>query len=98
SEGREKKEHEELLPIRNETLVILSRIKLRINPYKNEHKKEDDAFLLALDKLLDVGKLQLSETSTIEFGWQCAAHEAIESARKLLKREWEVTKRPSQWL
>jgi len=97
-EKKGKKEREEFLPLQNDALVILSRIKLRINPLKNRYKKEDDAFLLALDKLLDLGKLEPSEISTIEVGWRKAADDAIERARKILKREWEVTKQPGQWL
>ncbi|KRQ09157.1 hypothetical protein AOQ71_21240 [Bradyrhizobium manausense] len=97
-EEKSKKEREEFLPLQNDALVILSRIKLRINPLKNRYKKEDDAFLRALDKLLDLGKLEPSETPTIEVGWRKGADDAIELARKILKREWEVTKQPGQWL
>lgn len=97
-EGRGKKDSEELLPLQNEALVILSRIKLRINPHKNRYKKEDDAFLLALDKLRDLGKFEPPGPSSIEVRWQEAANEAVELARKILKREWEVTKQPGQWL
>lgn len=92
-----KKDIEELLPLQNDALVILSRIRLRINPHKNRYKKEDDAFLLALDKLLDPMKLGPSDPSTIEVVWHKAADEAVELARKILKREWEVTKQPGQW-
>ena len=96
-EEKDKKYREELLPLQNDALVILSRIKLRINPHKNRYKKEDDEFLLALDKLLDLGKLEPSEVSSIEVGWHKAASDAVETARKILKREWEVTKQPGQW-
>lgn len=96
-ELREQKGREELLPLQNDSLVVLSRIKLRINPQKNPYKKEDELFLLALDKLLDPGKLAPSETSTIEVGWHRAAADAVDCARKILKREWEVTKQPGQW-
>jgi len=94
---RAKKDREELVPLQNDALVILSRIKLRINPHKNRYKKEDDAFLRALDRLLEPGKLKLSEASSIEVGWDKAARDAVEAARKILKREWEVTKQPGQW-
>jgi hypothetical protein len=91
------KEESELLPIQNEALVILSRIKLRINPQKNRYKKEDDAFLAALDRLLNPGKLVPIDASSIEVSWERAVLELTEIARKLLKREWEVTKQPAQW-
>jgi hypothetical protein len=97
-EERDKKDRDEVLPLQTEALVILSRIKLRINPKKNAYKKEDDSLLAALDKLLEPGKLTLSESSTIEAGWDSARREAIECARSVLKREWEVTKQPGQWL
>jgi hypothetical protein len=97
-EERGQKDRDELLPVQNEALVILSRIKLRINPNKNPYKKEDDAFLLALEKLLDPGKLPPIDPATIEVSWRNAAEEAIELARRILKREWEVTKQPGQWL
>lgn len=96
-ELRDKKDQKELLPLQNDSLVILSRIRLRINPQKNFHHKEDELFLLALDKLLDPGKLVTSETSTIEVGWHRAAADAVDCARKMLKREWEITKQPGQW-
>jgi hypothetical protein len=97
-EERNRRDRDELLPVQNEGLVILSRIKLRINPNKNPYKKEDETFLLALEKLLDLGKLPPIDPSTIEVSWHKAAEEAIELARKILKREWEVTKQPGQWL
>jgi hypothetical protein len=97
-EKRGQKDRKELLRIQNEALVILSRIKLRINPNKNPHKREDDTFLLALDKLIEPGKLQPIEPATLELSWSQAAQEALDLARRILKREWEVTKQPSQWL
>jgi hypothetical protein len=97
-EERDQKDRGELLPIQNEALVILSRIKLRINPNKNRYKKEDDTFLLALEKLLNPGKLPPIDPATIEVSWHEAAGEAIELARRILKREWEVTKQRGQWL
>lgn len=91
-------EREELLPIHNEALVILSRIKLRFNPRKNQYKKDDDDFLTALDNLLNPGKLAPSSMSPLETSWLGLANEAVEKARAILKREWEITKQPGQWL
>jgi hypothetical protein len=94
---KQRLEREELLPIHNEALVILSRIKLRFNPRKNRYKKEDDLFLVALDDLLNPGKITPSDVSPLETGWLKLANEAVETARAILKREWEITKQPSQW-
>jgi|GEM_PF-4393143 hypothetical protein len=91
-------EREELLPIHNEALVILSRVKLRINPRKNPYKRDDDDFLTALDNLLNPGKLTPSDVSPLETRWLTLANEAVEKARAILKREWEITKQPGQWL
>ncbi|WP_029585336.1 hypothetical protein [Bradyrhizobium sp. URHD0069] len=97
-EERDQKDRDELLPVQNDALVTLSRIKLRINPNKNRYKNEDDAFLLALEKLIDPNKLPPIDPATIEVSWRKAAEEAIELTRRILKREWEVTKQPGQWL
>jgi hypothetical protein len=91
-------EREELLPIHNEALVILSRIKLRFNPRKNLYKKDDENFLIALDNLLNPGMLDTSGVSPLETSWLKLANEAVNTARSILKREWEITKQPGQWL
>lgn len=96
-EEKERMEREELLPIHNKALVILSRIKLRFNPRKNPYKKDDDKFLVALDDLLNPRKLVSSDGSSLDTIWFGLANEAIETARTILKREWEITKQPSQW-
>jgi hypothetical protein len=44
TEERTQKDRNELLPIQNEALVILSRIKLRINPNKNLYKRKTTRF------------------------------------------------------
>ncbi len=97
-DDKSRMEREELLPIHNEALVILSRIKLRFNPRKNQYKKDDDDFLTALDNLLNPGKLTPSSMSPLETSWLKLANEAVEKARAILKREWEITKQPGQWL
>lgn len=96
-EEKKRMEREELLPIHNEALVILSRIKLRFNPRKNPYKKDDDKFLVALDDLLNPGKLAPSDLSPLDTSWFKLANEATENARMILKREWEITKQPGQW-
>jgi hypothetical protein len=97
-EEKNRMEREELLPIHNEALVILSRIKLRFNPRKNPYKKDDDKFLVALDDLLKPDKLPPSDGSTLETSWLKLANEAVDTARTILKREWEITKQPGQWV
>jgi hypothetical protein len=97
-EERARMDREELSPIHNEALVILSRIKLRFNPLKNRYKKDDDKFLSTLDNLLDPSKpAPRSEVSSLETNWLKLANEAVETARVILKREWEITKQPGQW-
>jgi hypothetical protein len=97
-EEKMRMEREDLLPIHNKALVILSRIKLRFNPRKNPYKKDDDEFLSALNNLLNPGKLVPSDVSPLETSWLKLSNEAVEAARSILKREWEITKQPSQWL
>lgn len=97
-EEKGRMEREELLPIHNESIVILSRIKLRFNPRRNRYKDEDDKFLVALTSLLDPTKLAPRDASPLEISWLKLASEAIEIARTILKREWEITKQPAQWL
>jgi hypothetical protein len=88
-------ERKELLPISNEARVILWRIRLRINPRQdNPDKKQDDAFLKCLDDLLNPGKIP---PPNLEASWLVLANGAVEKAREILKREWEVTKRLLWW-
>ena len=80
-------EEKELLKRENEAFVILRRIKLRFNPLANQYKTEDDEFLDKLTDLLKPGWL-IQPLSL----WNAVADEAVERGRKILKREWEVTK------
>jgi hypothetical protein len=81
----------EVLPIQNEAQVILWRIKMRINPRADSPtKKDDDAFLQSLQDLLNPGTLMPPQ---LEASWFRLADGAVEQARELLKREWDVTKR-----
>jgi hypothetical protein len=93
---REVKERDELFPIANETSVVLRRIRMRFNPRPNRHKIEDDDFLQSLADLLNPGKLTPQQSYA---SWSVLASSAVEMAREILKREWEVTKRlPPRWL
>lgn len=84
-----------LSPAANKARVILDRIKMRINPRTNPQKEADDEFLRCLGNLLNPDKLppkKPDSSTTLEMRWSCAAEEAVEQAREILKREWEVTK------
>jgi hypothetical protein len=83
------RQREELMPIVNEAQVILRRIRLRINPRDNQDKAEDDALLRSLGDLLDKSKL---DAVRLAASWDQLADDAVERARRVLKREWEVTK------
>jgi hypothetical protein len=91
-------ENKKLRPIQNEAYVILYRIRLRINPRpldENPTKIEDDRFLQSLLGLLDPGKID--PTSSFEASWIKLADSAVDQGREILKREWDVAKRPSKW-
>jgi hypothetical protein len=81
----------ELLPIVNDALIILRRIKLRINPRDNPDKIQDDALLSSLADLVEPQKLDPRHFLT---SWEQLADGAVEQAREILKREWEVAKHP----
>lgn len=91
SSERGRREGAELFPIANEALVILRRIKLRLNPRANRDKAEDDAFLRSLDDLLNPGKL---DEQHLEPSWHKLADQTVGQAREILKREWEMTTHP----
>ena len=85
---KETREHDELFPIANEARVIVRRIRLRFNPEANPSKDEDEEFLKNLVDLINPGTL-LPE----KILWDSMADRAVQNARRILKREWEVTKR-----
>jgi hypothetical protein len=87
---KEKQDEWKLFSMGNEASVILYRIKMRINPLENVNKKSDDEFLAALEKLRNP---KLAPEHAIEAYWGSAAEDAVEKARLLFKREWEITKR-----
>jgi len=90
AEEKERRERDELFPLANGARVILWRIRLRLNPRPNAFQADDTAFLASLDQLWNPG---LFDPRTAETAWLERADVAIEQARELLKREWDVTKR-----
>ncbi|MCY3838520.1 MAG: hypothetical protein OXH09_07765 [Gammaproteobacteria bacterium] len=72
---------------------IYNRIELRINPRWNIHKNEDHAFLKSLRALTKSPPLEPDPR------WPDNMAKAMQQARELLKREWEVTKSviPGDW-
>jgi len=89
-------EFEKLIPIQNEAKVILCRIRMRINPRDdNPTKMDDDRLLSSLDDLLNLGKIDQDHA---EDSWFKLADNAVEQAREILKREWEVAKQPRKWI
>lgn len=90
---RAEKERKELFPLANDALVVLWRIKLRFSPRENLYKQQDERLLQSLLNLIDPGKTGAEIPGR---SWQRAADETVELAREILKREWEITKRP--WL
>jgi hypothetical protein len=90
SSVKEVREREELFPITNAARVILWRIRLRLNPRENQYKAEDDRLLQSLDDLLNPGKIA---PPNLDSSWLNLANGAVDQAREVLKREWQVTKR-----
>jgi hypothetical protein len=90
SSDKEVRGRDELFPIANAARVILWRIRLRLNPRTNPNKAQDDRFLQSLDHLLNPGKVS---PPNLESSWLDLANDAVEQAREILKREWQVTKR-----
>jgi hypothetical protein len=64
---------------------------MRINPNENPSKSQDDAFLKALDGLIDQKALKPGTPEAAEL-FHDAAELVVSRARLLLKREWQVTK------
>ncbi|WP_194391704.1 hypothetical protein [Bradyrhizobium sp. CCBAU 51765] len=83
-----------LFAMGNEASVILYRIKMRINPNENKHKREDDEFIASLERIQTTGGLP---AVGLETHWATAAAEITLLARKLLKREWDITKQFRWW-
>ncbi len=89
-EERDQAERTQLFPLANEARVILWRIRLRLNPRENQFKAQDDALLNSLNELWNPG---LMNPQNPEVSWHEHAAAAVEQAREILKREWDVTKR-----
>lgn len=90
-------EYERLFKINNDAQVVIARIKMRINPCPNPDKASDDGFLHSLDELLSPETFPTQTSSgstfnTFESAWKPKAELAVDEARQLLKREWQVTK------
>ena len=61
-----------------------------MNPRPNAFKADDDALLASLDRLWNPGLFDPRNAGT---AWLEGAATAVEQARELLIREWQVTKR-----
>jgi len=93
-----KQKSKDMFSIANDALVVLWRIKMRINPRENRYKLQDDQLIEALGDLLNPGKLTPTG-SDLEAAWRKRAESAVDQSREVLKREWEVTKQlPPEWL
>jgi hypothetical protein len=89
-------ERDKMRPIQNEALVILFRIKMRINPLANSPtKKRNDDFLKSLDNLINPGVI---DPRSLEKSWFELATSAVERSRVLLKQEWDVAKQVKKWI
>jgi hypothetical protein len=86
----ENQEPWKLFKLGNESSVIFYRIKMRINPNENKFKKEDDEFISSLERLRSPEGI---DQMMAEHHWAEASEILLLSARKLLKREWDVTKK-----
>lgn len=78
-------------PLLGEAQAALWRIEMRINPEPNRNSAEDERFLSAL--------FALRPATFIgdQAAWRSSAATAVLEARRLLKREWQVTKRLARW-
>ena len=84
---QEKKDeiHSKREKVKRDALRVFHRIQLRFNT----HDKNAEALLTDLSDLLDHSKL----TQNNEYSeWRHLSNEAVLKARRLLKKEWEVTK------
>lgn len=72
----------------HQAFEVLCRIKLRINPRESDTQEEDKNLLDALDGLI------CTNSGAKRDEWHKAAEGCVTQAREILKREWEITKRP----
>lgn len=94
-EDREKlrKQRKDLFGLANKALVILWRIKMRVNPLTtNPQAAQDKEFLARLEALLLPPPPDPSGVSPPEAMWRKLAEEAVAQSQIVFKGEWEVTK------
>lgn len=88
--GRTEEERLVLFGITNEALVILWRIRMRMNPSEtNPQFEQDQELLRRLTGLLNPPGPAAGQA---ENAWRPLAEAAIDQAQLVLKTEWEVTK------
>jgi hypothetical protein len=89
--GRTDEEQQEIFTISNKALVILWRIKLRMNPLEtNAYYKQDQEFLKLLGNLIEPPP---PGHTSAESRWRIQAEKAVAQAQVVFKTEWEVTKK-----
>jgi hypothetical protein len=87
------KQRDELFRIANRALVILWRIKLRVNPLPGNPKAaRDEKFIARLQVLLSPPPPDPNGVSPAEAMWRKLAEEAVAQSQIVFKEEWEVTK------
>ena len=94
-EDREKleKERKDLFGLANKALVILWRIKMRVNPIPaNPRAAQDTEFLARLDALLLPPPPDPNGLVPAEAMWRQLAEGAVAQSQIVFKGEWEVTK------
>jgi hypothetical protein len=95
AEDREKlkKQRKDLFELANKALVILWRIKMRMNPLTtNPQAAQDKEFLVRLDALLLPPTPDPNGVSPPEAMWRKLADAAVAQSQIVFKGEWEVTK------
>lgn len=93
SSERECLEKSDLFPISNEVLVIIWRIRLRLNPKRMNEFEEDSRLYENIKDLIDPGKVGPDGRD----GWERRADKALTEGQKILKREWDRAKGKSWW-
>ena len=86
-------QRKEVFDAATSALVVLWRIKMRINPRPNEFAEQDAAFIDALTILLERPLPDPNHASSLDVRWREQADHAIGCAQQVFKTEWEVTKK-----
>lgn len=90
---RLKKLRKDLFGLTNKALVILWRIKMRMNPLPtNPQAPQDKEFLARLDRLILPPPPDPNGVSPPEAMWRKLAEAAVAQSQIVFKDEWEVTK------